>query len=124
MQQNSKCRLFDDKDGTINHIISEYSKLAQKEYGSSHDKLEKVIFYELCKKLKFDHSTEWYMYKLESVLENETYKVLCDFERQTDHLIPTKRPDLMIISKKQKPCSKVDFAVSENNIVKIKENKK
>ena len=31
-QQNSKCRLCGDKDETINHIISEYSKLVQKEY--------------------------------------------------------------------------------------------
>ena len=29
-QQNSKCRLCGDRDGTINHIISECSKLAQK----------------------------------------------------------------------------------------------
>ena len=31
-QQNSKCRLCGDRDDTINHIISECSKLAQKEY--------------------------------------------------------------------------------------------
>ena len=31
-QQNSKCRLCGDKDETINHIISECSKLAEKEY--------------------------------------------------------------------------------------------
>ncbi len=32
VQQNSKCRLCDDKDETINQIISECSKLEQKEY--------------------------------------------------------------------------------------------
>ena len=31
-QQNSKCRLCGDKDKTINYIISECSKLAQREY--------------------------------------------------------------------------------------------
>ena len=31
-QQNSKCRLRGDRDETMNHIISECSKLAQKEY--------------------------------------------------------------------------------------------
>ena len=31
-QQNSKCRLCGDRDETINHIISECSKLTQKEY--------------------------------------------------------------------------------------------
>ena len=46
MQQNSKCRLFDDTDETINHIISECSKLAQKEYKTRHDWVGKVIHYE------------------------------------------------------------------------------
>ena len=30
-QQNSKCKLFGDRDEMINHIISECSKLAQKD---------------------------------------------------------------------------------------------
>ena len=33
------------------------------------------------------------MPKLESALENETHKIPLDFEIQTDHLIPVKRPD-------------------------------
>ena len=36
-QQNSKCWLCGDRDETINHIISEYSKLAQKEFKARHD---------------------------------------------------------------------------------------
>ena len=36
-QQNSKCRLYGDRDENINHIISECSKLAQKEYKTGHD---------------------------------------------------------------------------------------
>ena len=36
-QQNSKCRLCGDRDDTINHIISECSKLAQREYKARHD---------------------------------------------------------------------------------------
>ena len=36
-QQNSKCRLCGDRDETINHIISECSQLAQKEYKTRHD---------------------------------------------------------------------------------------
>ena len=35
-QHNSKCRLCGDRDETINHIISEYSKLSQKEYKTRH----------------------------------------------------------------------------------------
>ena len=49
-QQNSKCRLCGDRDETINHIISECSKLAQKEYKTRNDRFSKVIHWEMCKK--------------------------------------------------------------------------
>ena len=39
-----------------------------------------------------------YMHKPESILENETYEILWDFKIQTDHLISTRRPDLVIIN--------------------------
>ena len=42
-------------------------------------------------------------------------KILWYFEIQTDHLIPARRPDLVII---------VDFNVLEDHKVKIKENEK
>ena len=50
MQQNSKCWLCGDRDETINHIISECCKLAQKEYKTRHDWVGKVIHWEMCKK--------------------------------------------------------------------------
>ena len=47
-QQNSKCRLCGDRDETINHMISECSKLTQKEYKARHDWVGKVIHWEMC----------------------------------------------------------------------------
>ena len=38
------------------------------------------------------------MQKPKSVLENETYNIVWDFEIQTDHLILAKGPDLAITS--------------------------
>ena len=35
------------------------------------------------------------------VLENDTHKLLWDFNIQTDHLIPARRPDLIIIKKRK-----------------------
>ena len=62
-KQNSQCRLCEDRDETVNHIISECSKLIQKKYKTTHDWVGKVIYWELCKRLKFDHITKWYMHK-------------------------------------------------------------
>ena len=41
------------------------------------------------------------MHKIEPILENE-YKVFWYFEIQTDHLIPARRPDLVLIKQKKK----------------------
>ena len=75
-QQNSKCSLCGDRDETINHIIIECSKLAQKEYKTRHDWVHKVIHWDMGKKFKFDHTNKWYMHNPASVLENDTHKLL------------------------------------------------
>ena len=123
-QQNSKCRLCGNRDETVNHVLCECSKLAQREYKTRHDWVGKVIHWELCKKINFDHTKKWYMHKPESVLENETHKILWDFEIKTDHLIPARRPDLVLINKKERTCQLVDFAVPADHRVKLKENEK
>ena len=69
--QNSKCRRCGDRDATSNHIISKYSKLAQK-YKTRNDGVGQVIHWEMCKKFKFDHTNKWNVPNLPSVLENDT----------------------------------------------------
>ena len=48
MQQNNKCRLCNDRDETINHIIS---KLALKEYKTRHNWVGRVIHWEFVQNL-------------------------------------------------------------------------
>ena len=95
-QQNSKCRLCGDRDETINHMISE---LAQKEYKTRLNWVGKVIHRKMCRKFKFDHTNKWYMHNPASVLENDTHKLLWDFDIHTDHLITARRLDLIVINK-------------------------
>ena len=42
------------------------------------------------------------MHKPESILKNETDKLPWNFEIQTDHLIPARKPDFVIVNKKEK----------------------
>ena len=74
-EQNSRCRLCGDRGETINHIKSECSKLAQKEFKNRKERVREMIPWELCKKNKFDHKYKYYMYDLEHVLENEMHKL-------------------------------------------------
>ena len=121
-QQNSKCRLCGDRDVTINHIISECTKLAQKKYKARHNWVGKVIHWEMCKELKFDHTNKCYMHNPAPVLENDTHKLLWDFNIQMDHLISARRPDLIIINKKKKEKRTwkiVNFAAPVDHRIKL-----
>ena len=42
------------------------------------------------------------MHKRESILENETRKILRDFEIYTDHLIPARKADIVLVNQKKK----------------------
>ena len=66
------------------------------------------------------------MHHPESILENETHKILWDFEIQTDHLISARRPDLVIVNKKKKKenLPKGELCVPVDHRVKLKESEK
>ena len=64
------------------------------------------------------------MQKLKSVLVNDRHKIHRNFEI-LDQLIPTRRPDLLLINKnfKKRTCPRVDFSVPTDHRVKIIESK-
>ena len=61
----------------VNHMISECSKLAPKDYKTRYDWVGKVIHWELCKRLKFDPTAKSFMHKPESFWE--MHKIFWDF---------------------------------------------
>ena len=67
------------------------------------------------------------MYNPAAVLENDTHKLLWDFDIHSDHLISVRRPDLIISNKKKKKKrirKIVDFAVPADHGIKLKECEK
>ena len=93
-QRKSKCRRCDNRDEMIKHIISECSKLSQKEYKTSHDWVGKVSHWELCKKFKFDNTKKWFWHNPASVLENDPHKLLRDWNTDGSSYLDQKtRPN-------------------------------
>ena len=58
------------------------------------------------------------------VLKNDSHKLLLDFNIQTDHLIPARRTDFIIINKRKKNCKIVDFAVPADHRINLNESEK
>ena len=81
-----------------------------------------MIHWELCKKFRFDHTNKWYVHNPASFLENNTHKLLWNFDIQTDHLISARRPDRIKINKKKKKKNKQNYGLC--NRIKLKESEK
>ena len=60
MQQNQKNLLWGDRNETINHIISEYRKLIQKEYKIWHDWVGKWSAWNCARNLNLALLPTWY----------------------------------------------------------------
>ena len=82
----------------------------------------------LITQFQFDHTNKWYMHNPAPVIENDSHKLLWDFNIQTDHLIPARRPDLIIINNQKKKRERiykiVDFAVPADHRINLKESEK
>ena len=123
-QGDSLCRMCRKVDESIDHIVSGCSKLAQKEYKRRHDNLGKIVHWKLARKCNFEAGDKWYEHEPESVLKNEDYKNLWDFSIQTDHVIEARRPDLVVVDKKERSCKIIDFAVPGDSRIEEKDKDK
>ena len=64
------------------------------------------------------------LHEPDSVLENEDYKILWDLSIQTDHVIEARRPDLVVVDKKERSGKIIGFAVPGDNGIEEKEKDK
>ena len=92
-------RMCGTRNETISHIVSEFSKLAQKEYKRRHYSVGRYVPWQFCEKLGFNRARLWYEFEPESVVENKKFKILWDFTIECDHMIEARRPDLVVVDK-------------------------
>ncbi len=122
--QSPLCRMCGEKGETISHLVSECSKLAQREYKRRHDNVARYVHWQLCNKGGFERAKNWYEQQPEGVIENENFKLLWDFTIQCDRVIEARRPDIVWVDKKNKEVKIIDIAVPGDLRVKEKELEK
>ena len=116
--------MFRTVDESIDHIVSGCTKPAQKKNKRRHANLGKIVHWKLGRKCNFEAVDNWYEHEPESVLENEDYKILWDFNIQTDHVIEAWTLDFVVVNKKERSCKIIDFAVPGDNRIEEKEKDK
>ena len=88
----------------VDHIISECSKLAQNELRLGTTGWKRWS--------SGNCARNWNLTKLTNGIyskQNEAHKIIKDFEIETNHLIPARRPDRVLIKKKKGTCNIVAF---------------
>ena len=100
-----------ERSETVSHIVSECSKLAQKEYKGRHGNVSKYIHWKLCKRYNIDSKVRWYEHSPKGVVESNNVKILWYYVIQCDKEMEARRPDIVIIDKVQNEAKTIDVAM-------------
>ena len=95
-----------------------------KEYKRRHDNVARRLHWDLCKTNGLKCNVKWYELEPGSVVENDDIKLLWDFNIQCDNMIKARRPDIVVLHKKEKKCLIVDVAVHVDCRINKKEKEK
>ena len=98
--------------------------MAQKQYKRRHGNVAKNVHWDLCKKNELKHTKKWYKHIPERAVENEQVKVLWDINVQCDNVVEARRPDIILIDKKEQKGIITDIAVPADVKVGEKEREK
>ena len=116
------CHILPERRGWVNRIdriISEFSKLAQKEYKARHDWVGKVIYWEMSKKFKCQQMVYAQPSTCPRKWHTQTPMGLW-YTNGSPNLDPKTRP----YNNQQKICPIVDFAVPADHRIRLKECEK
>eukprot|EP00112_Aurelia_sp_Birch-Aquarium-sp1_P026566 Seg95.4 transcript_id=Seg95.4/GoldUCD/mRNA.D3Y31 product="hypothetical protein" protein_id=Seg95.4/GoldUCD/D3Y31 len=123
-REDAKYRMCREKDETIYHIVSGCSNLAQREHKRRHDCVARALHWDILRQRGFETSDKWYQHQPGTVVENEQFKVLCDFAVQTDLEIHARRPDIIIVDKNANETIIIDVAIPFDVNIRNKEKEK
>jgi len=121
-ETDSKCRLCQQFDETIDRIMSACPILAKEQYIKRHDRVCAQLHFNICQgtAVQLDKK-HWYEHVPKSVETNPGGKVtiLWNQQVQTDRTIPNNKPDIIIRDNEKGTCMLMDVAISgDRNAIK------
>ena len=73
---------------------------------------------------KVERGKNWYDHEPKATIEQDEVKILWDFNIQFDHVIEHRKPDIVVVDKKEKSCQIIDIAAPGDLRVHTKEEEK
>ena len=84
----------------------------------------KIVLWDICRKKGFNVPEKRYKHKPLPCTENESFKVLWDFNIQKDNIIDHRRPDVIITDKSSKKAQIVDFYFPADHWIEVSQQMK
>jgi len=113
-ETDSNCRLCQQFDETIDHIISACPILAKEQYIKRHDRVCAQLQFNICKEtgVQLDKK-QWYEHvpKLVETSQGGKETILWNKQVQTDRTIPNNKPDIMTCDNEKGTCVLIDGAI-------------
>ena len=121
-ETDSKCKLCQKFDETIDHIISACPILTKEQYIKRHDRVCAQLHFNICKEpgVQLDKK-HWYEHVPKSVETSQGGKVtiLWNQQVQTDRTIPNNKPEIIICDNEKVTCMLIDVAISgDRNVIR------
>ena len=113
----SVCRVCNQADETVSHIISKCPSLAKRIYLHRHNQVARIFHWELCGMYIMERSSKWYQHtpEYENVITKDHMKILWDFNIHTDKVIHHRRPDIVVVNSADKTVEIIDVAITGDN---------
>ena len=121
--ENPLCKMCGERGETVQHIICECKKLAQRDYKRRHETVAKLVHWKLCEKHNLERKQKWYKHCPEGDVEDDDVKLIWDINIQCD-VMEARRPDLILVDKKAKSFVIIHAAVPGDCRICEKEIKK
>eukprot|EP00957_Ditylum_brightwellii_P171294 13039699-Ditylum_brightwellii.AAC.1 len=115
------CRLCQQKDETVWHIVSACPKLAGMKYTKHHNDVVRYVHWNLLKERGIEVPVQWWKHvPIASVLDRDT-TIIWDLKIITNKSLKHNRPDIVLHNKKEGWAQVLDIAVPyDTNVVSKK----
>lgn len=123
-QVDDRCRVCRWQPETVEHVVSGCGQLAQRDYKRRHDKLAQMVHWSSCRQYGIKTEDKWYQHVPQDVSETKDVKLLWDFDIFTDKGITARRPDIVVVDKKERRAVLIDVSVPIDRNVRAKEDEK
>ena len=121
-ETDSKCRLCQQFDETIDHIISACPILAKEQCIKRHDGVCAHLHFNICKETEVQlDKKHWYEHVPKSLQTSQEGRVtiLWNQQVQTDRTGPNNKPDIIIRDNEKGTCMLIAVAISgDRNVIK------